>query len=305
MNQPFSLFLSRVVASLLAMAVAISAMGLFLIWAARSVDREDIRRQGEIAGYALSEVRSNLSHNQESSTFWDEAVERTTAGGNEEWIDGNLGSWMHTFFGFDEAYVLDGQDKPIYSFAEEQRKPAIFFEERRDLLRPYLKALRSKLATGETPVEGSHEQSVGVSDYIYIAGHPAALSVKPIVSDSGRLNQPLSTIHVHVAIQYLEGAVIRRVGQAHVLQDLKFVPADERNSDAGSVSLTSDAGDVAIAYEWAPLSTGSAPSGVPLTHFGSRWLGAHGRHPAYLVGLLSTQAGPDQEQRAHPISRFA
>ena len=53
MNQQFSLFLSRVVASLLAMVLALSAMGAFLVWVARSVDNEDIGRQGEIAGYAL------------------------------------------------------------------------------------------------------------------------------------------------------------------------------------------------------------------------------------------------------------
>ena len=256
MNQPFSLFLSRVVASLLAMALALSAIGIFLIWAARSVDREDIRRQGEIADYALKEIRSNLSHNQESSTFWDEAVERTTNSGNEDWIDGNLGSWMHIFFGVDEAYVLDGQDQPIYSFAEEQIKAPVFFEKRRDLLQRYLKALRSKLAAGETPAAGSHEQSVGVSDYIYIAGHPAALSVKPIISDSGDLTQPISTIHVHVAIQYLQGDVIRAVGRAHVLQDLKFVPPSERDPDAASVSLTSDTDAAVIEFEWTPYQPG-------------------------------------------------
>ncbi|WP_036837489.1 putative bifunctional diguanylate cyclase/phosphodiesterase [Pleomorphomonas oryzae] len=256
MNQPFSLFLSRVVASLLAMVLALSAIGLFLVWAARSVDQEDIRRQGEIAGYALREIRTNLSHNQESSTFWDEAVERTAVSGNDEWIDGNLGSWMHTFFGVDEAYVLDGQDQPIYSFADNQIKPAGFFEERRDLLRPYLQALRSKLATEEAPIAGSHEQSVGVSDYLYVAGQPAVLSVKPIVSDSGRLSQSISTIHIHVAIQYLEGDVIRRVGQAHVLQDLKFVPAGALDPDAASVTLTGDTSGATVPFEWVPYQPG-------------------------------------------------
>lgn len=238
------------------MAFALSAMGLFLVWAAQSVDQEDIRRQGEIGGYALREIRTNLSHNQESSTFWDEAVERTAAPGNAEWIDGNLGSWMHMFFGIDEAYVLDGQDRPIYSFAEGQIKAPAFFEERRDLLRPYLQALRSKLAAGEQPVKGTQEQSVGVSDYIYVAGHPAALSLKPIVSDSGRLELPVSAIHAHVAIQYLEGDVIRKVGQAHVLQDLKFVPASARNPEAASVSLTSDVGNVVVPFEWTPYRPG-------------------------------------------------
>ncbi len=256
MNQQFSLFLSRVVASLLAMVLALSAMGAFLVWVARSVDNEDIRRQGEIAGYALREIRTNLAHNQESSTFWDEAVERTATSGNEEWIDGNLGTWMHSFFGFDEAYVLDGQERPIYAFAEEQVKPAAFFESRRDLLKPYLRALRSKLADGETPAEGSREQSIGVTDYVYIAGRPAVVSVKPILSDSGELEQPLSTIRLHVAVQYLDGAIIDRVGQAHVLEDLKFVPAGQRAPAMVSAFLSSDTGAVVVEFQWLPFRPG-------------------------------------------------
>lgn len=256
MNQQLSLFLSRIVASLLAMGLALSAVGIFLNWAARSVDSEDIRRQGEIAVYALREIRGNLSHNQESSTYWDEAVERTAIGGNDKWIDENLGSWMHSFFGVDEAYVLDGQDRPIYSFAEEGVNSPAFFEERRGLLRPYLRALRSKLASGETPPEGSREQSIGVSDYVYVAGRPAVLSVKPIVSDSGNLSQPTSTIHVHVAIQYLQGDIIRRIGQAYVLRDLRFVPQSQRAPDATTVSLTSDDHATAIDFEWSPYQPG-------------------------------------------------
>ncbi|MBS1183710.1 MAG: bifunctional diguanylate cyclase/phosphodiesterase [Proteobacteria bacterium] len=238
------------------MVLALSAMGVFLIWAARSVDREDIRRQREIAGYALREIRSNLAHNQESSTFWDDAVEKTAAVDNQDWIDGNLGSWMHTFFGIDESYVLDGQDRPIYAFAEDQTQSPSFYEARLDAVRPYLKTLRTKLAAGEAPVEGSQEQSISVTDYIYIAGRPSVLSLKPILSDSGRLDQPLSTIYVHVAIQHLDGDIIHRVGQAHVLQDLKFIPKAERDPGAASVALMSDAGDVAIEFEWTPFKPG-------------------------------------------------
>lgn len=257
MNQSLSIFLSRIVASLMAMTLTLTGMGLFLVWAAGSVDHEDIRRQGEIAGYALREIRTNLTHNQESSTFWDEAVEKTATSGNDEWIDGNLGSWMSTFFGVDEAYVLDRQNQPIYSFAEHEIKTVAFYETRRSLFTPYLERLRSKLSAGETPSEESHEQSVGVSDYVYIAGHPAILSIKPIVSDSGRLSQPIPTIRLHVAVQYLEGDIIRRVGHAHVLEDLKWTPPGSRGPEAASVSLTSDSGDTVVEFRWKPYEPGS------------------------------------------------
>lgn len=256
MNQPFSLFLSRVVASLLAMTLALSAIGMVLVWVTRSIDSEDVGRQSEIANHALREIRGNLAHNQESSTFWDEAVLRTAASGNEDWIDGNLGSWMHTFFGIDEAYVLDGRDRPIYSFAEEQVQPAAFFEARRDLLQPYLDKLRSKLAAGETPPEGSQEQSVGVTDYAYIGERPAVLSIKPIVSDSGRLEQPLPTIHLHAVVQYLDGGIISESGHAHILEGLKFVPSGELDPWAASISLANDAGDAIITFQWIPFKPG-------------------------------------------------
>jgi diguanylate cyclase (GGDEF)-like protein len=238
------------------MVLALSAIGAFLAWVTRSVDREDIGRQAEIASYALKEIRSTLAHNQESSTFWDEAVERTAISGNEEWIDGNLGSWMHTFFGIDEAYVLDGRDQPVYAFAEEQLKPPAFFEARRDLLRSYLQRLRSSLATGAKPTEESREQSIGITDYAYVGGRPAVFSLKPILSDSGRLAQPLATIRLHVAVQYLDGAIIDRVGKAHVLDGLTYVPAGERRPGTASVALTSDAGDVAVEFQWKPFEPG-------------------------------------------------
>lgn len=256
MNQSLSIFLSRIVTSLLAMAFVLSGIGLFLVWAAGSVDREDIRRQSEIAGYALREIRTTLTHNQESSTFWDEAVEKTATSGNDEWIDGNLGRWMHTFFGVDEAYVLNAQNQPLYSFAENEIKAAPFYETRRLLFEPYIDKLRSKLATGELPAEGNHEQSVGVSDYIYVAGHPAVLSLKPIVSDSGRISQAISEIRVHVAVQYLEGEVIRKVGHDHVLEDLKWIPPSERNPSIATVPLTSDDGNTIIGFEWKPYEPG-------------------------------------------------
>lgn len=249
MNQPFSLFLSRVVASLLVMLLALAAAGAFLIWVAASVDKEDIRRQKEIAGYALGEILPNLAHNQESSTYWDEAVGKT-AQVNEEWIDENLGTWMHTFFGIDEVYVLNGQDQPIYAFADEQINPPGYVDSRLPLFMSHVATLRAKLAAGEEPREGSLEQSVGVADYVYVEGRPAALSLKPILSDSGRLEQPASTIHVHVAIQYLDGNIISKVGQAHVLEDLKFVPAAERDPDAPFVALTSATGGATVEFEW-------------------------------------------------------
>jgi diguanylate cyclase (GGDEF)-like protein len=256
MKRQLSLFLSRVVASSLAMVLALSAIGAFLVWVTRSVDGEDIGRQTEIASYALKEIRSNLAHNQESATFWDEAVERTATSGNDRWIDDNLGSWMHTFFGVDEAYILDGRDQPVYAFAERQLKPLAFFETRRDLLRSYLQRLRSSLATGAKPTEESREQSIGITDYAYVGGRPAVFSLKPILSDSGRLAQPLATIRLHVAVQYLDGAIIDRVGKAHVLEGLKYVPAGERKPGTASVALTSDAGDVAVEFQWNPFEPG-------------------------------------------------
>jgi len=256
MKQTTTLFLGRVVASTLAMALTLLAIGAFLFWVTGTVDEDAVQRQREIGELAVSEIIHDISHSQESSTYWDEAVQRTAEPGNEDWIDENLGTWMHTFYGMDELYVLDSHDTPIYSFADGAIQSPSFFDVRASLASPFLKELRSELSRGAEPPPGSAQQSIGVAAFVFIGDRPAVLSVKPITSDSGRLASKPEDTPIHVAIQYLDGPFIEKMAKSHVLDGLTVSRVGERSHDKTGIIVSPAMVGEAVEFTWLPFEPG-------------------------------------------------
>src|SRR3954447_15511322 len=85
--------------------IAAAATGL-LLWSTIQTDSVAAARQKSLVGLIMSKLESAVAHDQESVTVWDDAV-NALRGGDAKWIDTNLGSWMHTYFGHDQVYILD------------------------------------------------------------------------------------------------------------------------------------------------------------------------------------------------------
>jgi diguanylate cyclase (GGDEF)-like protein len=236
------------------MLILLTGMAAFLLWMSQSVDDEAAQRERRIAEQAIYELRYNISHNQESSTFWDEAVEKVSRPGNDEWLDENLGTWMHKFYGFDELYILDGGNRPVYAFAADAIREPVYFETRRAVSTPFLEDLRSDLLKRQPPKEG--QQTVGVSDFLLIDGRPAVVSMKPIVSDSGEIALTPETTFVHVAVQYLDGPVSERISKSFVLNGLHVAPIGSGHRDEQKVTILNERGEPSVSFEWRPFRPG-------------------------------------------------
>src|SRR5258705_7640488 len=67
-----------------------------------------LNRQNQRMTVAIEQSVGALAVDQEASTYWDDAVLRTRELPLDlEWIDNNLGVWFHTYYDFDEVYLLD------------------------------------------------------------------------------------------------------------------------------------------------------------------------------------------------------
>src|SRR4051812_12956599 len=100
--------LRKYVLPVAAIALAIvAAVAIPLLWSKSETDRVAFHRQQSLVNLAVSRLQSSIAHDQESSTVWDDAVRQVRKPNAEEWIDANLGVWMHTYFGHDGAFVLD------------------------------------------------------------------------------------------------------------------------------------------------------------------------------------------------------
>ncbi|YBV95921.1 EAL domain-containing protein [Phyllobacteriaceae bacterium JZ32] len=243
---------------LAAIAVAIAFCTL-IIWSSHETDQVAIERQERLVALVVSQLRASLAHDQESVTVWDDAVKAVKSGtADHEWIDTNLGTWMHTYFGHDGAYILDPFDRPVYAFlGGEVAKPSAY-DKIASSAEPLVKALRAKLRASDTTGINDKILTPGESDLSVIAGHPAVISVKPIVSDSGKIRQTPGSEYLHVAVRFLDGSFTQELQKDYLFKGLRFSWHNDNSSDEASYALKSVSGKTIGYFIWEPYRPGSS-----------------------------------------------
>ncbi len=218
-----------------------------------------MERQERLVTLIISNLRASIAYDQESVTVWDDSVVQVRRGeAASDWLDVNLGSWMHTYFGHDGAYVLDPANRPIYAFSVTPTKAQDAYRLIEPVVAPLVKDLRQRLQAGDTSGVGGRMLSPGAADLMVVQGHPAVVSVKPIVSDSGEIDQIPGQEYLHIAVRYLDGNFINDLKQNYLFEGMRF--AWQNNAAEGEVGLPllSDAGSAVGYFIWRPYRPGSA-----------------------------------------------
>ncbi len=245
----FKAFLPILATTLLVAALT----ALLLYWIARSADEVAIDRQHRLVEMVLSRLQTRIAHDQESVTVWDDAVQSVRSPGNGEWIDSNLGSWMASYFGHDGAYVLDVQNTPIYAFSDGETLPVSAFEVLASEALPLVNRLRERLRSGDTEGINDRILSLGVSGLTKVAGHPAVVSAKPIISDTGDIEQKPGEEYVHVAVRYLDGNFVEELQQDYLVSELRFSWREDTTNGEVAIPVPSGTGF----FIWQPYRPGA------------------------------------------------
>ncbi len=173
----------------LPLAVATLTSGLLfgaLFLSAAKSDEAANKRQQDLLKLVVTKLEAEVAHNQESATVWDDAVVEVRQR-NEDWIASNLGEWMHSYFQHDAALVLDNAGNPIYEFVAETVSISFWCKHCQNR-GPLVYKLQKRLAAGEIST-GTTVLSLGESDLLDLNGRAAIFSLKPIISDSGEIEQ--------------------------------------------------------------------------------------------------------------------
>lgn len=249
--------LTRLFPALLLTAVVGVMAILLIIWSAKQTDQISLLRQEEIVVHIVSQMRAQISHDQESSTVWDVAIKKTRAD-DTEWMDNNLGTWMHSYFGFDGAYVLNSQNIPIYAFANGKMTTPSAYDAIAAQVAPLIQTLRHNMRDGVGYMMSGDSLSPGIADIIVILGHPAIVSVKPIVSDSGLIKQVPGTEYLHVAVRFLDGSFVQQLKNEYLFDGLHFAWLPMHGSIEAASPIKNNAGKIVGYFIWRPERPGSA-----------------------------------------------
>lgn len=225
-----------------------------LSWAAARSDAVAVLRQRDLVTLTIAKLKAGIAHDQESATVWDDAVKNARAG-NIEWIDANLGSWMHSYFGHDAALVLTSDLAPLYQFSADSDYAPTPGDLRGAYL-PLAETLQGRLIAGDA--DGTNEKilSIGETDLSYVGFRPAIVSVKPIVSDTGDVEQTAGSEMLHVVVRFLDGDLPTVIGKEYAFSELQFSATRPRDRSLAFVPLKDRDGEIFGYFEWKPFRPG-------------------------------------------------
>ena len=218
--------------------VVAAIVGAILHFSTSRSDQLALSRQYERLNVAIAQSMLTVAAEQEASTYWDDAVIRTRQRPLDlTWLDNNLGTWFHTYYDFDQAYVLDARDAPIYAMQDGHRSRPNSFAIAAEPTLEVAHKLRRELAVSSRPRQPGARRTAGEAELTVVAGRPAVVSVKPILSETGDVAQPHGSEYLHVGVRFLDGTFLEKMARLYGIDQPRFVRIDPATPTSPSETL--------------------------------------------------------------------
>ena len=234
-------------------------VGVLLHWSTMQADLASASREEQILSSVLNRSAQRIAKDQEAVTVWDDAI-ANVATPDPEWLDANLGVWMHDYYGHDRTYILNGRSEPVYAMVDGERVAPESFGAVRSVAAPLVRELRRGLAAGDA-AEAPDMQTPGAHDIAVVENRPAIVSVKPIVSDSGDIAQTPGSEAVHISVRYLDGDFATLLAANFRLQNARFSWQKDPEGGEAALPYTARNGAVVGYLIWSPYLPGSSVAG--------------------------------------------
>ncbi|AGH50009.1 diguanylate cyclase [Sphingomonas sp. MM-1] len=259
-------FLRQFLLPITAVVVLFAAtVAVLLVWATREADALSERRQAMMVDTILKDNATRVAHDQEAITLWDEALRGVRADPPDlDWIDGNIGRWLHTYYGHDDIFILDAANRPIYALRGGRRAAPTAFGAIGGEALPLVAALRASLRApdrGDAVDPATSGYSPGASDITVIDGHPAVVSVKPIVGDQDRAAQAPGSEPLLVSVQHLDGPFLEAMARQYLLDGARFSWALQPVPGQSHAVIRSRRGETVGYLVWNSFAPGSRVMG--------------------------------------------
>jgi diguanylate cyclase (GGDEF)-like protein len=243
-----------------ALLAAAALVTLLLMWSSSRVDSVSITRQEQLVSHILDNNVAKLINEQQSVTLKDNWVrllqKPVVAREDIARVNGNIGPFLHKYHGHDESYLLAVDDRPIYAMRDGERVRPEVFESVRQAAQPLVNELRAKtrLLAGAPLPDGSP----GAHDITIVNGHPAILSLKPVISPSGEVRQTPGREPIQISVLRLDGDFLQRMQKDYLFQGARFSWSGERGSEESVRPFVSSRTNTVIGYfVWRPYGPGS------------------------------------------------
>ena len=241
-----------------------------LLWATQRSDDVSVERQVRVARHSIDIALDELALQQETVAVWDNSAwEMTRDKPDEQWLFDNMGSWLNRIFRHDEAYLVDGYDRPMQAVVSGKRVSTDRFWKLDKDLDLLIHSVR-----GNVREPGRHDRiagrllnakaSVRTTDraqhdthFMLIGGRPAAASAMLIKPSTPGFVKPRGQWPLLISIRYLDGSFLNELESRHLIERPRFSKVDNSSRIEQSVLLETEWGEKLGYLIWTPELPGS------------------------------------------------
>ena len=237
-----------------ALVVVLGSVGAFVVWSGASNDERALQRETGLVAHAIKADLDLLVDNQLAVAYGDKAYAAVTDGFDRGWVDQHLGVSFYEDYGYEQAYVLDGYDQPVYAMrlGHEFRPPRLFGE--RELFDGLVAELRARIAAGalEDYFYGDAEALPSVADILLVGDQPAEVTIVPIVPETAAEFSTAGPIHLHVLVEYLNADYADFLARQYLLEAASFRTTLSGRPEMAVLPVLNAAGRIITFFEWFP-----------------------------------------------------
>jgi diguanylate cyclase (GGDEF)-like protein len=251
-------------------SVILAGFGLYS--ATTSSDAVSVARQIRETRQALDSSVDDLAVQQEVVAVWEDPVLQLRKPEMDlEWLDTNIGVWLHELFVHDRVYILDGADNPVYGTANGARTEPETFAELRAGLLPLLDRARGRTADPSNaherlPDREAHPSAtvrtsanaVHASNLLELLERPAAASVMRIDDPTSQNRPEPGREHLLVSVRFLDGDFLQQLAKRNLIEAPRFARTPAAGKGEHAITLTAEGGQLIGYFFWRPELPGTA-----------------------------------------------
>ncbi|MCY1646879.1 EAL domain-containing protein [Caulobacter sp. SL161] len=254
---------ARLSAPLAAMALlTVGVLVAVLFMMAARVDRDALRHEQALVARGMDSKIADIQRAVSPQVLWDDAVIKLDNRFDAGWAEENIGAYLMGQVGFDMIFVIDGQDRPLFSARVGKPTTAAYYERRAPSFAPLIRKVRAlevrrPRITGPrvdgglvaTPAQASAVESIDGEVYIVTAS-----LVQP---DFGKALPRQARAPVVVTALRLDAVFLEAFSSRFLLAGIHLHKGDARpDADDAHVPLRNHAGQVVATLDWAPPHPG-------------------------------------------------
>jgi diguanylate cyclase (GGDEF)-like protein len=153
------------------------------------------------------------------------------------------------------VFVLDARDMPVQSMRDGVLVGGSAFQRDSPVIKPLIAQLRAAMKARSETLQNLQDSTPAIAyltaeDIALLDGHPAIISVRPIIPSTPALAQTPGTESLHVAVQFIDQTLVDKIAKEFALVDARLVLKPEESFWRASIPVTNTAGEVLGYLQW-------------------------------------------------------